>query len=119
MILAASILLAQASTDLPSTWGIVQTGGIAGILFLGLYLVFSGRIPTKQQLTQINEQLNEMTADRDFWRNLALRGTSLVEGHVKVTDEEISTRMEGLEAGVTSRLAAIEKMLKARGRDGP
>lgn len=107
-----SLLAQTVGGDLPSIWGIVQTGGIAGVLFLGLYLVFSGRIPTKQQLTQMDGQLHDMTADRDFWRNLALRGTSLVEGHVKVTDEEITARMDGLENTVTKQLVAIVEMLK-------
>lgn len=106
-MLLSAVLLSQATPDLPSAWGIVQTGGIAGILFLGLYLVFSGRIPTKQQLTQLNTQLDEMTADRDFWRGLALKGTNLVEGHVRASEEEM-----------TARLTVIEKMLKAKESDG-
>lgn len=106
------ILLLAQGADLPSAWGVVQTGGIAGVLFLGLYLVFSGRIPTKQQLSQMNEQLTDMTADRDFWRNLALRGTNLVESHVQLSDEEMTMRLKMMESKMDGRLKGIETLLK-------
>lgn len=107
-MLAAVWHLAQSTDSLPSIWAVVQTGGVVGVLFLGLYLMVTGRLPTKQQLT-------DMRSERDFWRTLALNAMDLTESHIKVSEDEIPERIELHEALMTKRLASIEAQLKAMG----
>lgn len=100
--------LAQSPDGLPVFWTIIQTGGVVGVLTIGLFLIVSGRLPTKQQMA-------DMRNDRDFWRTLALNAMDLTESHVKVSDEEIPERIELHEALMTKRLAGIEAQLRSLG----
>lgn len=108
LLVAALWHLAQSTDTIPSFWTIIQTGGVVGVLTLGLYLMVTGRLPTKQQLT-------DMRTERDFWRTLALNAMNLTEAHVKVSEEEIPERIELHEALMTKRLSAIEAQLKSLG----
>lgn len=114
-VLVLQHYLSQTSDQVPSAWNIIQTGGVIGVLFLGLYLILSGRLATRQQINELKDQLAAMMQDRDFWRGVALKGTDLTESHVKLTEEELPARMELFESEVTKRLSGIESALKARG----
>jgi hypothetical protein len=100
--------LAQSEPSLPALWNLVQTGGVVGVLVAALFLLVTGRLPTKKQL-------DDMRDERNFWRTLALNAMDLTESHIKVSEAEIPERLELQEALMGKRLAGIEAQLKALG----
>lgn len=62
-------------------WGLIQSAGVPGALFVFIWLGMSGRVTWGRELTRCEEiaetRLREMRTERDKWRDLALENTTL------------------------------------------
>lgn len=75
--------------DVKSILDILSHGGAIGILALFALAQFKGWLVTSRELEREISRRKEVEAERNDWRELALRGTNLVESLTEVTEKRL------------------------------
>lgn len=75
--------------DVKSIVDLISNGGAIGLLAFFLVAGFKGWVVWGRELERETERRLEIEKERDDWRELALKGTSLAQSLTEVTERKI------------------------------
>jgi hypothetical protein len=78
--------------DLEQLLSLVPEAGATGLLVFFIVAVSKGWILFKREVDSIIAAKDELEAERNDWRELALRGTDLAEGLAKVQQRKFGVK---------------------------